>query len=1153
MTINDVLQRNPKQKLVNQGQARIADRPDENVLRELRGELESFVCEGQFAEGMQKVLGSYLANLGHTSQKAAWVSGFYGSGKSHLLKMLCHLWQDTTFPDGATARSVVPLLPEDIRSALRELDIAGKRGGGLLAAAGSLHSGTTDRVRATVLGVLLRAVNLPEEYAQARFCLRLLEEGHYQAVKSAVEAAGKAWDRELNNLYVSAPIRRALLDLGNDFGSTDDEVRQTLRQQFVQPVTDITTTQFLEVFRQVLKMHGKDGRLPCTILVLDEVQQYIANSNERSVLITEVVEAICKQLDGRVMLVAAGQSALTDVPLLHRLMDRFTIRVPLSDTDVETVTRKVLLQKKPVAVGEVKRSLDTHAGEISRQLQGTGIGERTTDRETMVDDYPLLPVRRRFWEHCFRQLDLPGTKSQLRSQLSIIHDALDRIADRQLGAVIPGDHLYEALASAMLDTGVLLRDIYERIAALGNSDPQDQQLARRICGLVFLIGKLDRSPGADIGVRATKEHIADLLIDDLGGDNSKLRSDVEKKLAELAESGVLMRVGDEYRIQTRVGAEWDNEFRNRQTKLANDPTDLQLEREQLLYAEFGKVVAGIRVLQGAAKYPRKLVVHREETPPDGTGQAIPIWVRDGWSTNMNELINEARRRGADDPIIYAFIPKKSPEDLQKLLIEAKAAQATLDLKGMPAADDAPGQEARRSMESRRDQAVRRRDELVRQIVAGARVFQGGGNECLQLNLEERLRQAIEDSLVRLFPRFSEADAPNWKNVIDRARTGSDQPFQPVGYSGNLERHPVCQQVLATIGNGKSGSEIRKALEASPFGWPQDAIDAALIALHRLQYITATHNGLPVAPGQLDQVKLPKAEFRRESATLSIQDRLQLRKLFQQLNIPCGPGEEQLKAPQFLAALSALADSAGGAPPLPQRPATTEIEELTRLAGNEQLVAIREKASQIEGWIKDWSAAKELAAQRLPVWAVLEHMARHAAAIPAAADLVKQVEAVRDERMLLAKTDPVSPLKAALAKLLREAVNEAYLEHAAAYGVAMARLAANETWGRVPAAEQARILAGVRLTAPAKPDTSTDEALLSTLDAQSLQARKSEADAVPGRVQRALELAARLLEPKVKMIVLERTTLRSPEEVTDWLGRQEKLLIEAVKTGPVLLS
>ncbi len=1152
MNIKDILQRDPAGKLVNQGQARIADRTDENVMRELRGELETFVCEGQFADGMQRILSSYLTNLGHTSQKATWVSGFYGSGKSHLLKMLCHLWRDTQFPDGATARSLVPSVPDEIRSLLRELDTAGKRSAGLLAAAGSLHSGTTDQVRATVLGVLLRSLELPEQYPQARFCLRLMEQGHYEKVRRGVEASGKAWDRELNNLYVSGPIARALLECDPNFAPNEAEARRTLREQYPAQTSDITTAQFLEVFRQVLKLFGRDGRLPCTILVLDEVQQYIGTSNERSVLISEVAEAVCKQLDSCIMLVAAGQSALTDVPLLQRLMDRFTIRVALSDADVETVTRKVLLHKKPAAVAEVRRMLDAHAGEVSRQLQGTAVGERATDRDIIIDDYPLLPVRRRFWEHCFRQVDAEGTKSQLRSQLSIIHDALSRIAERPVGTVIPGDELYEALATQMVDTGVLLRDIYERIANLTGDGSRDRQLARRICGLVFLIGKLPHEPGADIGVRATKEHVADLLIDDLRGDNGKLRSQVEDTLTRLTEEGVLMRVGDEYRIQTREGAEWDREFRNRQTKLANDPTDLQIRRDQLLYAEFEKAVRGLRILHGAAKQPRQLTLHREDTPPVVSGQSIPVWVRDGWSSSEKDVLEAARSAGSDSPVIYAFIARKSADDLRKFIVEAEAAQATLDYKGAPTT--AEGQEARHSMESRRDFAARQRDDLVRQIVASARVFQGGGNELMQLALEDRLRDAANDSLIRLFPRFNEADAAAsaWEAAIRRSRD-SDQPFQTLGYQGAIEHHPVCQQVLSTIGAGKTGAEVRKALEAVPLGWPRDAIDAALIALHRSQHLTAMLNGVPVTVGQLDQNKISKAEFRVERATLSVPDRLLIRKLFASLKIEHKPGEESAKAPQFLAALTALAEAAGGDPPLPPRPSVTAIEDISKLVGNEQLVAIRDKAADFESWIKDWTKAKDLAEQRKPAWSLVERMVRHATSIAATADQVGQVETVRAERMLLAKTDPVSPLRAALATLLRQAVNEAHALHEAAYKKATQTLASTSNWTQVPDAEQRRILTEVGLEQPARPATATDEALLSGLDTYSLPARKADADAVAGRVQRALELAARFLEPKVTVITVERATLRTPEDVQQWLSRQGKVLIEAVQKGPVLIN
>ena len=134
MLIKDILLRDPSAHgLVNNGQARNSKEDDDGkVLTELRGELSTFVCEGQYAEGIQKILSTFLRNQNQTSQRGAWVSGFFGSGKSHLLKMLCHLWQDTEFPDGATARSIVPELPEEVRSLLRELDTAGKRSGGLL-------------------------------------------------------------------------------------------------------------------------------------------------------------------------------------------------------------------------------------------------------------------------------------------------------------------------------------------------------------------------------------------------------------------------------------------------------------------------------------------------------------------------------------------------------------------------------------------------------------------------------------------------------------------------------------------------------------------------------------------------------------------------------------------------------------------------------------------------------------------------------------------------------------------------------------------------------------------------------------------------------------------------------------------------------------
>ena len=108
--IHEVLERNPLDwSIPNDGVAKVGlpETPEEWSV--LRYELQSFVAEGEYEAGLDRILGSYLTHLGGDSQPAAWVSGFFGSGKSHLLKALAALWADLEFPDGARASGLVKL------------------------------------------------------------------------------------------------------------------------------------------------------------------------------------------------------------------------------------------------------------------------------------------------------------------------------------------------------------------------------------------------------------------------------------------------------------------------------------------------------------------------------------------------------------------------------------------------------------------------------------------------------------------------------------------------------------------------------------------------------------------------------------------------------------------------------------------------------------------------------------------------------------------------------------------------------------------------------------------------------------------------------------------------------------------------------------
>ena len=1147
MKNRELFQRDPSvAKLLNDGVAAVREAASDKELETLRYELEHFVCEGQYEDGLVRILESYLGNVSSTTQPAAWVSGFYGSGKSHLLKMFRHLWVDTRFADGATARGLARL-PEDVQDFLRELDTLGRRSGGLHAAAGTLPSGGGESVRLAVLSTILASKGLPEALPQAQFCMWLSRNGIFDKVKAAVEAAGKDFYGELHDLYVSPVLAKAVLDADADFAADLKQARATLRTQFP-VVDDISSTDFIRLVREVL---SANGQLPCTVIVLDEIQLFIGNDAARSTDVQDVAEALCKQLDSRVMVIGAGQTALAgNVPLLQRLNGRFTIPVELSDSDVETVTRRVVLAKKADKRKNIEDALAAHAGEVDRQLAGTRIAACAEDRDIIVDDYPLLPVRRRFWEHVLRAVDVPGTASQLRTQLKIVHEAVRQTADGSLGTVVPADFIFEQLHPDLLRTGILLREIDETIRSLDDATA-DGRLAKRLCGLIFLVRKLSREAVADIGVRATPEMLADLLVSDLSSDGTQLRKDIPLTLDKLVEAGTLIKVDDEYSLQTRESSEWDREFRNRHTRLNSDLTSIASKRGSLISAACGDALKSIKLTQGKCKEPRKLVVHfGTEAPPAG-GSDIPVWVRDGWGEKDGTVVNDARAAGSASAIIYVFVPKASADDLQKAIVDYEAAKATLDFKGTPTTPE--GREARDAMATRMATAEATRNQIVNDVIDRAKVFQGGGGERYELSLVAKIQAAAQASLDRLFPSFKDADDSRWSSVINRAKNGDEGALSAVDWTGAPEKHPVCSAVLSEVGSGKRGKDVRDTFENSPYGWSRDAVDAALITLHTTSHLRATHKGMTLSQGQLDQAKISTTDFRTETATLNAREKIKLRKLFTDTGVDCKPNEETAKAPVYLARLADLADRAGGDPPLPPRPATAHLDTLRGFGGTEQLVEILKQHDTLAQQVVDWGKLAELAAKRRPAWETLSTLLRHVDAMPGADALRKQADAVKSERRLLDASDPVPDIRKAAVDQLRAAATAAFAEYKSTYKDGMAALTASDDWRKVNAEQRERILADEGIDALPAMAVGTEADLIRTLEQGSLPAWKTKIDALPQQFTRAAMAAAKLLEPTTQRVHLSSGTLKTEQDVKAWIDATEKDLLAKLKDGPVVIS
>lgn len=466
-------------KLVNEGVASVNDDKTQEALNVLRYELETFVCDGQYEKGVEDILDTYLKNVDQAQQPAVWISGFYGSGKSHLVKMLRALWTDMTFPDGATSRGIAKL-PQNVKDLFAELSTQGKRHGGLHAASGTLGAGASGSVRLALLRIVFKSVGLPEQYPVARFVMWLKSEGIYEQVQQHVENNGNDWNEELDNFYVAEGLHEALCEVKPNLFSSPVSCVETLNNLYPY-VQDVSSDDMIKTIKAALSNNGK---FPLTLIVLDEVQQYIGEDSQRSIDVQEAVEACCKNIGGKLLFIGTGQTAVTGTSNLKKLEGRFTVRIELSDADVDAVIRQVILAKKAESLPKIEQTLQQNLGEISRHLAESKIGHRQDDIQFFAQDYPILPVRRRFWENTLRVLDQTGTDSQLRNQLSMIHKCIQSNLDKPLGSVIPADYLYFDGADKLLQSRVLPRKVHEKTFSWMKGN-DEQKLLARACGLAF--------------------------------------------------------------------------------------------------------------------------------------------------------------------------------------------------------------------------------------------------------------------------------------------------------------------------------------------------------------------------------------------------------------------------------------------------------------------------------------------------------------------------------------------------------------------------------------------------------------------------------------------------------------------------------------------
>jgi hypothetical protein len=1128
--IADVLARDPRTwSIPNVGVAKVGQPRTQEEQKVLKYELQAFVAEGEYAAGLDRILTSYLTNLDRESQPAAWVSGFFGSGKSHLVKVLDALWRDIEFHDGARASGLVTL-PPDLAAQFKELRTRGVQYGGVFSAAGTLSAGGTSAA-ISFLEIVLDAAGLPVHVPAAKLELWLRREGTLDVVVSELENRGKEFHSVLRDMYVSTDLAEAILAGAPNFAASPSEVLAALRVQFPNEET-ISDDEFIDVLGDVLRSQGSGGELPLTLIVLDELQQFVAQDAVRTLEVQQVVEAVSSKFGSRVLFVATGQMALSSTPALQKLQDRYTINVTLRDTDVDRVVRAVVLRKRPEHETEVRETLDRFGGEISRQLAGSAIAPTGTDAADLVTDYPLLPTRRRFWDRVLREMDATGRSAKLRTQLRIILEATAGVASRNVGVVVGGDAIYDQLQEEFLASSMLPRETATLIAEVDDGTPAGA-LRARVAKLALLIGRLPTEGARPSGVRATNDMLADLLVEDLANDGTRLRSDVPIATADLVKRGLLMEVDGAYHLQTPESASWAADFEMYRREVDADEPWIATARADQLRSAIETSLQGFRATQGESKEARRYRVFYGDDDPSPEPNEIPIWVRDGWGTSEGRVIERARDAGQESPWVYVFVPRSRHDDLRAALIQSRAAAMTVDRRAAPTTEE--GRQARASFISRRDAAAESVQSLVEDIVRGARVFQAGGAEVestgASSGLGNSLRRAVESAILRLYPQFGVADHAGWPRVRDLVRQGNPTPFSAVGHQGDSDAQPVAKAVLAQVTpGGTRGLEVQKAFGAPPYGWPKDAIDGALLGLAATDFLEPRLNGSVTSPRTIQQNVIGSVEFRRQGVRPTMQHRLAIRSLAQDLGVNV-QGTDDNDLPRTIAArLIELAGGAGGQAPLPDIPSVERIRDLEAGIGPQRLIDFAEADAELREYMQAWRQAAALAGPRLDRWGSAQRLLRHADGLAIHGEAAKALEAIATERGLLVEPDPLTPVINELCDGLRAAVTTQWESFAEARAAAIGRLEDSADWASTDRATRSEILQSVGLgDSSAAPIGSVDE-LLQALDAVPLADWGFRIQAIPAQAGQALAKAASAREPQTVEVAAPKAVIRTEADL-----------------------
>ena len=776
-----------------------------------------------------------------------WISGDFGSGKSHLLKILSYVLENKLVIEGRPCAEIFAEKANDDFELKGQIQKACKvPTESVLFNIQELHDGLGKNVNDPVLAIFLKVFNKKFGYDEKKPEIAEIEryydnKGQYELLKSEYQKRhGESWEDARKSILLKL---QKLAEVVADIEGIDKATAEkNLRAQINGFKMDIDG--FVTIIKEHLAKQPAGSRF---IFFVDEVGQFIGKDVHRMLSLQTIAEGLTDKTDGRSFVVVTSQmdmeSTLGDLNTqqsndFSRIQGRFTTRIFLTSANADEVIQRRLLEKKEDANKQLCLEYDKQKN-IIRSL--FNFGDQSQFRNNYKSDeqyaicFPFVDYQFNLLQASIIELSknnaFSGKQQSVgeRSMLTITQDVAKLYKDKDLNQIVQFCDMYEGLR------GVLQTKISNDI--LQAERTLNDELALKVLKTLFLVKYVKGFP-------SSLDNITRVMLPTLDTDFPAFRSEIQEALNKLVRQSYIEKgANDEYHYQTNEEKDIETEIKNEELRPEATNEELKKIFRDEIFSESKIKLSNFKI------FPYGRMVDEVQD-----GRDAEMFIH--FITPLNNL-SEADRNNMN---MYSM---RHPEQLIVVLGEDKYLSDDMVMfkkadkcltRLLSRNDDGYRQQIisdKRRVNSRRREAIV--DRLI-QLTKSARLYIGG-NELTDIksqDIKNRLNDAMKSLVEQVYTNLKmltiEYDDAMLKSIINSTTSGT--------LFGNLAEDACSMEIFNEISKQQRMAVRTKVkdlvdyFKGNTYGWYETAILCIIAKLYKLDKISFRNNGQPVADRDL---------------------------------------------------------------------------------------------------------------------------------------------------------------------------------------------------------------------------------------------------------------------------------------------------------------